>query len=102
VTCCYLTTDAEPHSSWVDVISRMPSDRTTSSPTVLVPARRTARIPWSQIFPQIARNLIDEQTDDGLWPLGTGNEGKFSSTYTTSLAVLALSPAYQLLPIYQR
>lgn len=57
---------------------------------------------WNQIFPQIARNLLDEQRDDGAWPLGAGNEGKFGSTYTTSLAVLALTPAYQLLPIYQR
>ncbi len=57
---------------------------------------------WSQIFPQIARNLIEEQSDDGSWPLGTGNERKFGSTYTTSLAILALTPAYQLLPIYQR
>jgi hypothetical protein len=26
----------------------------------------------------------------------------FGSTYTTAVAVLALTPAYQLLPIYQR
>lgn len=57
---------------------------------------------WNQVFPQIARNLLDEQGSDGSWPLGTGNEGKFGKVYTTSLAVLALTPAYQLLPIYQR
>lgn len=57
---------------------------------------------WNEIFPQIARSLIEEQSDDGAWPLGSGNERKFGSTYTTSLALLALTPAYQLLPIYQR
>jgi len=57
---------------------------------------------WNQIYPQLARNMIEEQSDDGSWPLGTGHERNFGSTYTTSLAVLALTPAYQLLPIFQR
>ena len=57
---------------------------------------------WNQIFPQIAANLLAEQSSDGSWPLGTGTERNFGSTYSTSLAVLALTPAYQLLPIYQR
>ena len=57
---------------------------------------------WDQIFPQIAANLLAEQSDSGAWPLGVGTERNFGATYTTSLAVLALTPAYQLLPIYQR
>ena len=57
---------------------------------------------WNQVYPQIARNMIEEQSGDGSWPLGTGQERNFRSTYTTSLAILALTPAYQLLPIYQR
>lgn len=57
---------------------------------------------WNQIFPQIASNLLEEQAEGGEWPLGTGRERDFGSTYTTSLAVLALTPALQLLPIYQR
>lgn len=57
---------------------------------------------WNQVFRQIVANMLDEQTETGAWPLGTGNERKLSSTYSTSLAVLALMPAYQLLPIYQR
>jgi len=68
-------------------------------------AQATAQVggdTWNEIFPQIARNLIEEQGDDGSWPLGGGNERRFGSTYSTSLAVLALTPAYQLLPIYQR
>jgi len=57
---------------------------------------------WNRIFPQIARHLIDEQSENGSWPVGTGHERNYTSTYTTSLAVLALTPAYQLLPIFQR
>lgn len=57
---------------------------------------------WNHIYPQIARNLIQEQTEAGAWPLGAGKERSFGSTYSTSLAVLALTPAYQFLPIYQR
>jgi hypothetical protein len=57
---------------------------------------------WEEIFPQIARNLLEEQTAEGPWPPGPGTEASFGSTYSTSLAVLALTPAYQLLPIYQR
>jgi len=57
---------------------------------------------WNQIFPQIAGNLLEEQAEGGEWPPGTGRERDFGSTYSTSLAVLALTPALQLLPIYQR
>ncbi|MGV3486174.1 MAG: prenyltransferase/squalene oxidase repeat-containing protein [Planctomycetaceae bacterium] len=57
---------------------------------------------WEQIFPQIAANLLKEQTDEGAWPPGGANERRYGSTYSTSLAVLALTPAYGLLPIYQR
>lgn len=57
---------------------------------------------WNQVFPQIARNLLEEQTENGSWPLGRGKEGNFGRVYSTSLAVLGLTPAYQLLPIYQR
>jgi hypothetical protein len=57
---------------------------------------------WSEVFPQIARNLLEEQTESGAWPPGSSTEERFGSTYSSSLAILALTPAYQLLPIYQR
>ncbi|MFG0332247.1 MAG: prenyltransferase/squalene oxidase repeat-containing protein [Maioricimonas sp. JB049] len=57
---------------------------------------------WNRVFPQIAAAMLEEQQEDGSWPPGTGTEAKFGSVYSTSLAVLALTPAYQLLPIYQR
>lgn len=57
---------------------------------------------WNQIFPQITRGLLQEQAKDGSWPADVSGERKFGSAYTTSLAILALTPPYQLLPIYQR
>ncbi|HUQ72457.1 MAG TPA: prenyltransferase/squalene oxidase repeat-containing protein, partial [Planctomycetaceae bacterium] len=57
---------------------------------------------WNHVFPQIARNLLEEQVSDGSWPAAVSSERKFGPVYTTSLAVLALTPPYQLLPIYQR
>lgn len=57
---------------------------------------------WNRIFPQITRSLLAEQAKDGSWPADVTSERKFGSTYTTSLAILALTPPYQLLPIYQR
>jgi hypothetical protein len=57
---------------------------------------------WDQMFPQIAAGLLKEQTESGAWPPGGSNEQQFGSTYSTSLAILALTPAYGLLPIYQR
>lgn len=57
---------------------------------------------WNRVYPRIATTLFDEQTPNGSWPPGRGNEVSFGSTYATALAVLALTPPYQLLPIYQR
>ena len=57
---------------------------------------------WNQIFPQIAANLLAEQSQAGNWPPGGDNERAYGPNYSTSLAILSLTPAYQLLPIYQR
>ena len=57
---------------------------------------------WNLIFPQIAANLLAEQSKEGNWPPGGGTERSFGTCYSTSLAILSLTPAYQLLPIYQR
>jgi len=57
---------------------------------------------WNRVYPQIVEQLLREQVPNGSWPAGRGNEISFGSTYATSLAILALTPPYQLLPIYQR
>ena len=57
---------------------------------------------WNTVYPQLAKCLLDEQLATGAWPPGAGAEAKLGPTYSTSLAVLALTPALQMLPIYQR
>lgn len=57
---------------------------------------------WNRLYPQIVERLVGEQTANGSWPPGRGSEISFGSCYSTSLAILALTPPYQLLPIYQR
>jgi hypothetical protein len=57
---------------------------------------------WNRVYPQIVEQLLKQQAANGAWPPGRGNETSFGATYSTSLAVLALTPPYQLLPIYQR
>ena len=57
---------------------------------------------WNQVFPQMANILLQEQSADGAWQRLHGSERAFGPTYSTSLAILSLTPAYQLLPIYQR
>ena len=57
---------------------------------------------WGKVFPQIVRMMLDEQAANGCWPAEPTSERKYGSAYTTSLAILALTPPYQILPIYQR
>jgi len=63
---------------------------------------------WEQFFPSLAEVLLTSQTSDGSWPpeVGgygpTGGEAVFGSVYSSALAVLSLTPPYQLLPVYQR
>jgi hypothetical protein len=46
------------------------------------------------------------QAANGSWPpeiyTGGPTEQIFGNVYTTALAVLSLTPPYQLLPVYQR
>jgi hypothetical protein len=59
--------------------------------------------PWKQFYPQLAETLVDNQSNAGFWqPESAENDAMFGNCYTTSLAILALTPPYQLLPIYQR
>jgi hypothetical protein len=57
---------------------------------------------WTGIFPPIAGILLQIQHPDGSFPLETLNDGFFGPDYSTAMAVLSLTPAYQLLPVYQR
>jgi hypothetical protein len=58
---------------------------------------------WERIFPPIVDIFLTIQTPDGAFPAETmESDTPFGSTYTTAMAVLSLTPAYQLLPVYQR
>jgi hypothetical protein len=56
---------------------------------------------WAQFYPDMMDTLLQNQRDDGSWEPETINDGPYGSAYTTALAILALTPPYQLLPIYQ-
>ena len=58
---------------------------------------------WQGIYPPIVEVLLGAQEAGGYWPRETGfGDAMFGSDYSTALAVLSLTPAYQLLPVYQR
>ena len=59
---------------------------------------------WEQFFPPLANVLLNSQEASGSWPLEVdqGGEAVFGKAYSTAMAVLSLTPPYQLLPVYQR
>ncbi len=56
---------------------------------------------WAQIYVPMAMTLVANQQRDGSWVRDHHN-GEYSQTYSSAMAILALTPPYQLLPIYQR
>lgn len=56
---------------------------------------------WRQVYGDLTDVFLENQNPDGSWKVDS-MDGQFGQTYTTSLSVLALTPPYQLLPIYQR
>ena len=57
---------------------------------------------WERFFPAYMRLHVASQEPDGSWPQEQNRDGEYGRVFTTSLMVLSLTPAYQLLPIYQR
>jgi hypothetical protein len=58
---------------------------------------------WKQFFPSLVSALLRGQQSSGEWPPEPyANDRVYGNTYTTALAVLALTPPLQLLPVYQR
>jgi hypothetical protein len=59
---------------------------------------------WKKFFPALLRTMLTHQNSNGSWQTDHHLVGdqKFGNAYTTALVVLALSPPYQMLPIFQR
>ncbi|MCA9110990.1 MAG: terpene cyclase/mutase family protein [Planctomycetaceae bacterium] len=58
---------------------------------------------WFDFFPRLLDVYVKNQNNDGSWDAeSNGNDNKYGSLYSTALGVLALTPPYQILPIYQR
>ena len=54
---------------------------------------------WADFAPQMFKNVVEAQLPGGEWPPADGACG---SCYSTAMNVLAMTPAYRQLPIYQR
>ena len=57
---------------------------------------------WSKFYPQLVRTLLASQRENGSWSSTQSRESPFGAAYMTALSVLALTPPYQMLPIFQR
>jgi hypothetical protein len=58
---------------------------------------------WNGIYPNLVESILSHQSPNGSCPAEPNRgDAVFGQCYSTSLAVLALTPAYQLLPVYQK
>ena len=57
---------------------------------------------WAKFYPRLTKTLVAHQRQDGSWDPESTKDTQYGNVYTTALTVLALTPPYQLLPIYQR
>lgn len=58
---------------------------------------------WREYYPTMVDTMLGGQLPSGAWqPDKSGGDGNFGQAYSTALAILSLSPPYQVLPIYQR
>jgi len=57
---------------------------------------------WKNARPLLFQELLANQSPDGSWQSGNGNENPWGRIYCTAMSILALSVEYEYLPIYQR
>jgi hypothetical protein len=62
-------------------------------------ARQAGGATWAAVFKATSARLLAAQSKDGSWPKVGQEPGE---AYATSMAVLALTVPYGLLPVYQR
>ncbi len=56
---------------------------------------------WVKCMKETYKSLLPMQEATGLWPC-VGSAAKYGSAYSTSLAIIGLTPCIKILPIYQR
>lgn len=56
---------------------------------------------WVTCMGECSQYLLGKQAANGLWP-PDGTDRMYGSSYSTSMAIIALTPILQILPIYQR
>lgn len=57
---------------------------------------------FANFYPVLLDTMTQNQNSNGSWDLEANQDGVLGYPYSTSLAILSLTPPYQLLPIYQR
>lgn len=57
---------------------------------------------WKQFYPRLVQTLLAAQRDDGSWLVREGKDSQYGIPYMTAMSVLALTPPYQTMPIFQR
>jgi len=57
---------------------------------------------WDEFYPQTLQTLVKAQRGDGSWIVPQGGDAQYGAPYMTALSILALTPPYQMLPIFQR
>jgi hypothetical protein len=81
-------------SGWTTVFSTAP---------IIAAAAQLGGAYWKGIYAPLADTLLGAQNADGSWPPEPQKGfARFGSAYASALAVLSLTPPYQLLPVYQR
>ena len=56
---------------------------------------------WQQLYPPMVELILKAQSPNGSWR-SEPDLAEFGDELTTAMAVLSLTPPYQLLPVYQR
>jgi hypothetical protein len=57
---------------------------------------------WDEFYPKLVQTLLKSQRADGSWLLQKGLDVQYGPSYMTAMTILALTPPYQILPIFQR
>ncbi len=57
---------------------------------------------WREYYLTLTKTIVNAQQEDGSWTVNSGHEAQYGTAYMTALSVLALTPPYQMLPVFQR